>query len=162
MRRAPLKTRTPAEREAEKARKAARAEMLGKKPAKKKGERVPSVAVLDSLFSRYIRAVANNECQLWGCFGKPCSTQMNASHIKSRRFRNLRWDVRNCICACVSCHRYQHDHPDESYKALVGLLGQKHMDDLQVLWREKPAPDKAEKIALAKFFREQLAELEGK
>lgn len=36
------------------------------------------------------------------------------SHIKSRRFLSIRWDEDNCLCMCASCHRWWHDHPDES------------------------------------------------
>lgn len=124
-----------------------------KKPVKRK-EPVPSVATLDRLFSLYIRR--HGECQLWGYWGVQCSSVMQCSHIKSRRFHSVRWDVGNAICVCSGHHLRQHLEPDANYRALVDLLGESHLDDLQDRFNEgkKLTPD--DKRALAKWLREQL------
>jgi hypothetical protein len=149
MRKSPLKTRTPAERKERAAAKALRKP----KPQKVKA---PSVAVLDSLFSQYIRR--NGECQLWGYGGVQCSTQLHCSHIKSRKYTCLRWDARNAIAACAAHHRAQHDHPDQNRLWLVELLGEDHLDDLQCAYLNGKKPTPAERIEIAKWLREKLRE----
>jgi hypothetical protein len=157
-----MTTRTPKERAAIKAAKAERwpgkAKGRGPKKEKPKKPKVPSVAVLDDLFSRYIRLRAANECQLWGYGGVKCSTQMQASHIKSRRFTSLRWHPMNCICACAAHHRAQHDHPDQNRLWLAELLGEEHLEQLQCMFLNGKKPTPAERIEIAKFLRGKLLE----
>jgi len=124
--------------------------------AKIKKAPVPSVAVLDSLFSRYIRR--HGECQLWGYGGVTCSTQLQCSHVFSRRFYSVRWDKDNAICACAAHHWWQHQNPVGSTIALQELLGPEHLDALiakQAAGR-KPTPDQKREIAA--WLRAELRE----
>jgi hypothetical protein len=147
MKRTPLKRRTKEEVKARAAAKAVR------KPKPKK-EPVPSVAVLDRLFSLYVRKVG--ECAMWGYGGISCTSTFDCSHIKSRRFHSVRWCPLNALCLCDRHHRWVHDHPDQNGLALVELLGREHLDELQGLYLtgRKPTPD--EKRAIAKWLREEL------
>lgn len=125
------------------------------KPKKPK-LKVPSVAVLDHLFSQLVRKLAGDECQLHGYTGKPCSMQLQCSHIISRRHYALRWYLPNAIAACAQCHRAQHDHPVQNAKWLSELLGEEHLDALNRLYLTGRKPTPAEKIALAAWMREKL------
>jgi hypothetical protein len=149
MKRTPLKRRTKEEVKARAAAKAVR------KPKPKK-EPVPSVAVLDRLFSLYIRKRALEDCQLHGYGGIQCTSQMQCSHILSRRFYSVRWDVRNAVCVCSAHHWAQHQRPYENAKWLEELLGEEHLEALHCYWRTgmKPTPD--EKRDIARWLREEL------
>ncbi len=127
-----------------------------KKVSTRRKEKCPSISTLDKLFSDYIRR--NGECQLWKFGGIQCSSKMDCSHIKSRRFHSVRWDIGNAICACAGHHMWQHDHPDQSTLALIEILGIEHLDALQQRFLEgrKPTPD--QKREIARWLREQLKE----
>lgn len=83
---------------------------LRRKSQKKRKPRTDYVsdAVLDSLFSELVRTSANYECQAWGYHGVRCSCQMQCAHIKSRRYKSIRWDERNALCLCASHHMHYH------------------------------------------------------
>lgn len=134
---------------------------INKVGKKKTSIKCPSVAVLDDLFSRYIRAKASFECQLHGYHEAPCSSQMQCSHIISRRFHSVRWDEGNAVCACAKAHRTQHDHPVASTQWLTGLLGEKHLEDLNKRWRDGRKPTAGEKVEIAAYLRGRLKELKG-
>ena len=116
--------------------------------------KTPSRAVLDDLFSRYIRRFG--ECQFWGVGGIPCSSQLHCSHIHSRTYNSLRWDARNAVCCCAAHHRWQHNHPTLNTWALEELLGREHLEELRdaYLAGKKPTPE--EKRAIAAWLREEL------
>lgn len=60
----------------------------------------------DILFSYLVRLIG--QCENCG------STQeLQCAHIKTRKYRSLRWDLLNAFCLCAKCHRYYHDNPDE-------------------------------------------------
>jgi len=125
-------------------------------------ERCPSVAVLDKLFSDYIRMKSNFECELWKFGDVRCSSQMQCSHIISRVYQSTRWDVGNAICACAVHHRLQHNQPTLQTEWIKDILGEDHLDALHerhILGRK---PTTEEKIEMAKWFRAQIAEMQGK
>lgn len=126
-----------------------------KRKVQRRKEKCPSCATLDRLFSEYIRR--HGECQLWGFGGIPCSTQMQCSHIISRRFHSTRWEPLNAVCACASHHRHQHDHPIMSGAFLMELLGMEHLRRLQEISRSGRRLSPDDKRELARFFRAEIA-----
>jgi hypothetical protein len=148
MKKTPLTRKTPMSR----APKPKKAPKIPK--AKVKVDEGPSDEVLDALFSKYIRRFG--ECQLWGYGGVQCSMMLDCSHIISRTYKSVRWDVGNAICACKAHHFWQHKHPVQSTLALIELLGAEHLEALneRYLAGKKPTPD--EKRAIAAWLREEL------
>jgi hypothetical protein len=148
MRKTPLNRKTPM----------SRGKGLKKTPKipkpKVKKEKVPSDLTLDTLFSQYIRRFG--ECQLWKYGGVQCSMMLDCSHIISRTYKSVRWDVDNAVCACKAHHFWQHKHPVQSTLALIEILGPEHMERLndKYLAGKKPTPD--EKRAIAAWLREEL------
>ncbi len=69
-----------------------------RKPAKRK---TPTATTYknkaDRLFSRVVRS--EGVCA-------ECNTTKNlqCAHIESRTYRSTRWDERNAVCLCASCH----------------------------------------------------------
>lgn len=133
---------------------------LGRKPpskasSKRRKQGVPSVAVLDDLFSRYIRRFG--ECQLWKVGGIPCSQQMHCSHIHSRVYQSVRWDPMNALCVCAAHHRWQHNHPTLNTWALEEILGKPHLEALRDTYLQGRKPTPEQKIGIANFLRQELA-----
>lgn len=131
---------------------------IGSSRVRKKKDKVPSIAVLDSLFSKYVRAKAGNECQFWGMRGLTCSQEMNNMHLKSRRFPSMRWHEANTVCGCVAHHRHYHDHPDHFYEDIEILFGPERWAEVQALWNAGIVPTRDEKREMAKKFRAYLRE----
>lgn len=128
-----------------------RGKPLVKQRKKKAGAKVPSTPVLDGLFSLYVRRFG--ECELWGFGGVTCSTQLQCSHIHSRRFVCVRWDEGNAVCACAAHHRWQHDHPTLSTWALEEILGKEHLEALRMRLLKGDKPDR---VAIAEWLRKAL------
>lgn len=128
--------------------------------AKQKKEKVPSVAVLDDLFSRYIRARAANDCQLAGYGGVQCSTQIQCSHIISRKYNSTRWHPLNALSVCASHHHAQHNHPYQNSQWLDAVVGAEEIMGLYAYWNEARKPTDDEKREIAKWLRIALAAIE--
>ena len=61
----------------------------------------------DKLFSLFVRSL--DHCE-------KCSSinNLQAAHIYSRRYVNLRYDIQNVLCLCSKCHFQWHDSPLDS------------------------------------------------
>jgi len=127
-----------------------------KPKAKKKKSDTPSIAMLDTVFSLYIRR--HGSCQLHGYGDVVCSNQLDCSHIKSRKYMSVRWDIGNAIASCKAHHFWQHAQPDQSTFALLEILGREHLDQLQLRFREgkKPTPD--EKREIYRWLKEHMTD----
>jgi hypothetical protein len=145
VKRTPLTRKTPLKRTA-----------IKKKATKKP---VPSVAVLDRLFSEYVRLRAGNDCQLFGFTGKPCSSQLQCSHIFSRIYHSVRWDPTNAIACCACCHREQHRRPLENAQWLSEVVGPEELQSLRDRWQSGKKPTPEEKRAIKAWLSEKLGEL---
>ena len=55
---------------------------------------------LDVLWSQIVRKRNNGNCEVCGNPGQ------NSHHVISRRNLNLRWDLKNGINLCISCHMF--------------------------------------------------------
>ena len=73
-------------------------------------------AKADSLWSLKIRS--GGVCHMAGFGvdtkgkGVECTGNLEAAHIKSRRYLCLRYDMQNGVCLCSAHHRLAHNHPD--------------------------------------------------
>ena len=68
---------------------------------------------LDKECSRIVRS--RGYCE-WnaskGCSGSDHS-KLQTAHIYSRTYKAVRWDLKNMLCLCASCHFYGHKNPFE-------------------------------------------------
>lgn len=66
---------------------------------------------LDRAWSSSIREVGRCE---------RCGSNFNLTphHIIGRASHSLRWEKKNGICLCLSCHRFAHDFPEDFKKWL--------------------------------------------
>lgn len=61
---------------------------------------------LDKICSQIIRAAG--KCAKCGCAEYD---KLQCAHIYSRTYRSTRWDLRNLIPLCASCHFHAHRNP---------------------------------------------------
>lgn len=80
----------------------------------------------DRLFSQIIRA--RGRCQR--CDKKPPEVVLHCAHIYSRRYTAIRWDERNSLCLCASCHFWSHQHPVEWSLFIEDLFGVEQLRSL--------------------------------
>lgn len=70
------------------------------------------ISKADAEFSRLIRGRDKWRCRR--CGGGPYlppSQGLHCAHIVGRRNRELRWDERNAVSLCASCHFWAHGNP---------------------------------------------------
>ena len=62
---------------------------------------------LDKLTREILRKKQEDSCEYCGikCFGR----QSHPHHIRSRKYYESRWDLRNLVLLCAKCHRAYHD-----------------------------------------------------
>lgn len=80
----------------------------------------------DAAFSRFIRA--RDVC----CLKCASRENLQCAHIISRRYRQLRWDSRNAMALCRSCHVYFEHRPlewQEHINHLAFSLNQQSWDE---------------------------------
>lgn len=116
-----------------------------------------SDASLDSLFSELVRARARYECQAWGYDGVRCSSQMQCAHIKSRRYKAIRWDPDNALCLCAAHHMHYHANPDQ-FARLVEDLFPGRWDELNAKLQTIQAPKKHERQDISARLRKEIGE----
>lgn len=59
---------------------------------------------LDILFSKIVRSKGY-------CVKCGKTSNLQAAHIYSRRYRSVRWDWNNVLCLCSGCHFWSHHNP---------------------------------------------------
>lgn len=57
--------------------------------------------MLDDAWSLTVKEVANFRCEVCGK-----RSPLNSHHIIGRRNFALRWELKNGVCLCVSCHKF--------------------------------------------------------
>lgn len=81
---------------------------------------------LDKLASIKVRSLG--KCEKCGS-----KDNLQCCHIHSRIGRSTRWDLRNLLCLCASCHRLAHIHPTAFVNWLLRYKGKKFLKDLEKL-----------------------------
>ena len=74
----------------------------------------------DALWAKIVRN--RNYCELCGA----SNVRFNAHHIISRANHSLRYDLKNGINLCVSCHFHVHQDPTEIVEWLKDHRGQQY------------------------------------
>lgn len=69
------------------------------------------VSRLDAEFSRRIKERDGWRCRRCGTQYVEGSRGLHCAHIVGRRNRELRWDERNSVSLCASCHFWAHGNP---------------------------------------------------
>jgi len=115
------------------------------------------ITAADKYFSQCVRAAHNHKCERCGKEGG----RTELSHVFSRRYRTIRWDVLNGNCLCNYCHRIWHESPLEAHRWFIGKYGQNRMDILIEKRESKMKVSKFEEKEIAKHYREQLKYIEN-
>lgn len=79
----------------------------------------------DSVVSDLVRESVGH-CQSCGKSG----CRLENAHIFSRRHRNTRWDLQNCLCLCSGCHRKYGENPILFTNWLECTFGKGYLDVL--------------------------------
>lgn len=81
---------------------------------------------LDALFGKIVRAKGYCErCK------KKNGVQFQTSHIYSRTYKEIRWDLLNSQCLCASCHFWWHKNPMEAGEWIKEYLGEEKYEELK-------------------------------
>ena len=83
---------------------------------------------LDKLWSELIKKRAKEMCEMCGK-----STMLNSHHIISRSNLNLRWDLHNGVCLCVSCHSLSNHSAHKDPLGFAEWVRQHRPDDYNYL-----------------------------
>ena len=58
-------------------------------------------------------------------------SQLQCAHIYSRTYRNTRWDLKNLLSLCASCHFWGHKNPIEFADWVRDHIGQENWQELR-------------------------------
>lgn len=87
---------------------------------------------LDRECSRIVRSIGF--CQ-WGATNK-CSRNvyelLQCAHIYTRTYKSVRFDLKNMICLCASCHRFGHNNPILFTEFVKRYLGEFEYEQLKL------------------------------
>lgn len=96
------------------------------KKVKKRNEMKTWKNKCDTVFSKVIRKIGY--CQ-WPQCNK--TENLQCSHIHSREFVSVRWDLKNAFCFCAGHHLYYwHKHPIMAAEVAKTLLGEYEYSEL--------------------------------
>ena len=125
-----------------------------RKPLKK---RVPKLYVLDDLYNKCIKYLADYTCELCGV--RPTNSKnFHTHHYITRTVQRLRWEPRNTICVCSACHSDLEKDPKFNVEVFTKRLGSDGVDKLRMQINTAP---KADRVALKVEYQAKLKELEG-
>lgn len=57
---------------------------------------------------------------------------LQCAHIFSRTYRNTRWDLKNMVALCASCHFYGHRNPIAFTEFIKSYLGEYEYESLKL------------------------------
>lgn len=108
----------------------------------------PCEAYLDQLWSKAVKLKFDHRCVRCG------NPNVQSHHVRGRRRRALRWEIRNGIALCPYCHRAVHNYPwtttEIMHKANI------NMQFLQE--KDVPLKDYLHRLGISKKqFRERTA-----
>lgn len=116
-----------------------------RKPIKKRKKNALN-ALLDTLWSKAVKILANNKCIRCGK-----DSGLNSHHIIGRRNFATRWDINNGVCLCSLHHVFgsrwsAHQTPTKFIDFIKELKGQEWYDELEKKSNEIK-PDKEKLLA---------------
>lgn len=135
-----------------------------KKKAKAGMSKSALVKKLDKIFSEYIRL---RDTKFWNFeYGRCIScgrilpwAKLQCGHYHSRIHMNTRFDERNCNAECISCNIYSADHLIGYRKNLIGKIGEKEVDMLDVRAHQSKSFSLFELQLLIKHYEEEVKKL---
>ena len=136
--------------------------MIKIKTRRKKTDKQKMEAMLDTLYSEYIRKRAMKlagGCQRPACNRSKRSYQeLDAAHLHSRNKRTVRWDPRNGVGLCGGCHRYIDSNKEAKIALEIEILGQEEYERLYVqaemTTKQSPIDHKLIEIQLRELLKE--------
>lgn len=114
---------------------------------------------LDTLFSLYVRARAGFRCERCGKQYKRGDQGLHASHIYSRRHHATRWDDRNAVAHCYSCHSLLGGNPLLFAEWAKEYIGEDVIEELRVLSSAPARLRDHDKREIAADLRQKLRDL---
>ena len=60
------------------------------------------------------------------------SNTLQCAHIFTRSYLSTRWDLKNLLCLCASCHFKAHKEPIEFAEFVEKFLGEKEYSELRI------------------------------
>jgi Bacteriophage Lambda NinG protein len=122
------------------------------KKSKIKQKPLPAlIKKLDTVFSRYVRMSAADNCGTVECVtcGKPMHwKEAHAGHFISRRHMSVRWVEKNVHPQCCGCNTFKGGALDEYSAFIIRKYGMKVFDDLRLM-----------KNSTKKWTRDELTEM---
>lgn len=120
----------------------------------------------DKAFSLYVRARAKNKCELKHLnFKLPdiiipfrCSGVLQCCHKYSRKYKSIRYDLRNVYCGCASGNTWANYNPIEWYV----LWREMWKDDVEYLDRAKKMlchRKTSDLLTIAKYYEQEYNKL---
>jgi len=106
-----------------------------RKPIKK---HLPKDYLLDGLWSKVVRGLADNKCKVCGESPK----LLHAHHWVGRRYHATRWLLENGISVCHNCHQDIHDFPQFKQDVIKKTIGTERIEQLELLARRGDKPDR--------------------
>ena len=131
------------------------------KTRRKKTDRQKQEALLDNLWSEYIRKRAmklSGGCQRCPNGQKQIYTELQAAHLFSRKDHTTRWDTRAGCGLCGGCHRYIDSHAEAKIDLAIQLLGLEEYENLYILssmtTKQSPVDLKLTEVILRQLLKE--------
>lgn len=134
--------------------------MIRTKTRRKKTDKQKQEALLDSLWSEYVRKRAMK--LVGGC--QMCKTskmgykELDGAHFHTRGGHTTRYDIRNGVGLCWACHMYIDHHEQEKIDFEIEILGLEEYESLYVLahmtTKQSPVDLKLTEIVLRELLKE--------
>ena len=130
------------------------------KKRRKKSESSKLNGKLDVAWSKIVKLRAGMRCEKCGEV-----RTLNSHHIIGRVNKQLRWNLENGCCLCVSCHKFSptfsaHQTPTIFTEWVIGMKGEDWHDDLVQLANQYKKWTLEDKKALLSEFKQMLNGLE--
>lgn len=120
-------------------------------PKKKTSMVTAQTRQLDKLAGSACRNYGICQATEWPEYPGTYKGALSWCHIKSRRYRVLRWDPLNCLCMSNAAHMWTHANPDE-FARMIEHIRPGTTDYLMFIMRSIDKPDMAAWLA---YYRDQ-------
>jgi hypothetical protein len=109
----------------------------------------------DIAISNAVRIAVSYICQRCGIDYSHNTGQLDCSHVFSRKHRCIRWDTRNTLVLCRSCHSKMADAPLEHAELYKKIKGEAMYWELIKAKNTPIKIPKMEEKDIAKHYREE-------
>lgn len=119
-----------------------------------------SKASADKWFSWAVRERAQWTCEKCGIQFRPPTSQLQCSHLFSRKHNISRWHPDNAFAHCASCHAWLESRPPEFAAWARERLGGKRYEELRRYHNQVVNFRKSDFDAIAAHYRSEYKRLE--